>query len=251
MNKQKTLPPNESRAELLRNEEPSVTGEHIQMLPLNIFFPFANHPYQIRDDPEMAETLQSVSERGVLQPILARPRQQGGYEIISGHRRLRACELAGLKEIPAIIRDMDDEEAIIVMVDSNVQREYTLPSEKAFAYKMRLDAIRRKQGTRSDLTSATGLQKLDGKSSRELLADQSNESHEQIRRYIRLTYLVIWTWTSWRMLLPLVLRISSNHRICSSAIRNWGTSSGKEEVRILSRAFSVITAGVSHLPMTL
>lgn len=146
MNKQNTLPPDESRAGLLRNEEPSVTGEHIQMLPLNIFFPFANHPYQIRDDPEMAETLQSVSERGVLQPILARPRQQGGYEIISGHRRLRACELAGLKEIPAIIRDMDDEEAIIVMVDSNVQREYTLPSEKAFAYKMRLDAIRRKQG---------------------------------------------------------------------------------------------------------
>ncbi len=183
MNKQNTLPPDESRAELLRNEESSVTGEHIQMLPLNIFFPFANHPYQIRDDPEMAETLQSVSERGVLQPILARPRQQGGYEIISGHRRLRACELAGLKEIPAIIRDMDDEEAIIVMVDSNVQREYTLPSEKAFAYKMRLDAIRRKQGTRSDLTSATGLQRLDGKSSRELLADQSNESHEQIRRY--------------------------------------------------------------------
>ena len=183
MNKQNTLPPDESRAELLRNEESSVTGEHIQMLPLNIFFPFANHPYQIRDDPEMAETLQSVSERGVLQPILARPRQQGGYEIISGHRRLRACELAGLKEIPAIIRDMDDEEAIIVMVDSNVQREYTLPSEKAFAYKMRLDAIRRKQGTRSDLTSATGLQKLNGKSSRELLADQSNESHEQIRRY--------------------------------------------------------------------
>lgn len=190
MNKQNTLPPDESRAGLLRNEEPSVTGEHIQMLPLNVFFPFANHPYQIRDDPEMAETLQSVSERGVLQPILARPRQQGGYEIISGHRRLRACELAGLKEIPAIIRDMDDEEAIIVMVDSNVQREYTLPSEKAFAYKMRLDAIRRKQGTRSDLTSATGLQRLDGKSSRELLADQSNESHEQIRRYIRLTYLV-------------------------------------------------------------
>ena len=114
----KYLPPDESRAGLLRNEEPSVTGEHIQMLPLNIFFPFANHPYQIRDDPEMAETLQSVSERGVLQPILARPRQQGGYEIISGHRRLRACELAGLKEIPAIIRDMDDEEAIIVMVDS-------------------------------------------------------------------------------------------------------------------------------------
>ena len=118
MNKQNTHPPDESRAGLLRNEEPSVTGEHIQMLPLNVFFPFANHPYQIRDDPEMAETLQSVSERGVLQPILARPRQQGGYEIISGHRRLRACELAGLKELPAIIRDMDDEEAIIVMVDS-------------------------------------------------------------------------------------------------------------------------------------
>lgn len=118
MNKQNTLLPGEAQAEALRNEAASVSVEHIQMLPLNIFFPFDNHPYQIRDDPEMAETLQSVFERGVLQPILARPRQQGGYEIISGHRRLRACELAGLKEIPAIIRDMDDEEAIIVMVDS-------------------------------------------------------------------------------------------------------------------------------------
>ena len=128
MNKQNTLPPDESRAGLLRNEEPSVTGEHIQMLPLNVFFPFANHPYQIRDDPEMAETLQSVSERGVLQPILARPRQQGGYEIISGHRRLRACELAGLKEIPAIIRDMDDEEAIITKTMYRLSSSVTQPA---------------------------------------------------------------------------------------------------------------------------
>ena len=159
--------------------------ERIQMLPIEQFYPFLSHPYKIRDDPEMAETLHSVSARGVLQPILARPRPQGGYEIVSGHRRLHASQLAGLKEIPAIIRDMDDDEATIAMVDSNLQREHVLPSEKAFAYRMKLDAMKR-QGQRTDLTSSQIGTKL---RSDEVIAAQCGDSRNQIARYIRLTYL--------------------------------------------------------------
>ena len=140
----------------------------------------------MRDDEKMEDTARSIAQFGVLVPILARPRPEGGYEIVSGHRRHHASQLAGLKEIPAIIRDMDDDEATIVMVDSNLQREQILPSEKAFAYKMKLDALKR-QGQRTDLTSAQFGRRLE---TAEVIGEQSGESKNQVRRYIRLTHLV-------------------------------------------------------------
>ena len=127
---------------------------------------------------------------GVLVPTLVRPKPGGGYEMVAGHRRKKAADLAGLTEIPCIVRQLTDDEATIIMVDSNLQREQILPSEKAFAYKMKLDAMKRQQGERTDLTCATVLHKLDSKRSRQILAEQSGESHEQIRKYIRLTHLI-------------------------------------------------------------
>jgi len=159
--------------------------ERVQRLPLDMFFPFPNHPFKVRDDEKMEETVESVTQYGILVPILARPRVLGGYEIVSGHRRVHACQRAGLEEIPAIIRDMTDDEAILIMVDSNLQREQILPSEKAFAYKMKLEAMNR-QGKRTDLTSTQVVSKL---RSNEMLGEQVGESRETIRRYIRLTYL--------------------------------------------------------------
>ena len=162
--------------------------ERVQNLPLEMFYPFPNHPFQVRDDEKMEETVQSIAQYGVLVPVLARPRAEGGYELVAGHRRHHACQLAGLAEIPAIIRDLNDDEATIIMVDSNLQRDHLLPSEKAFAYMMRLNAMKR-QGQRTDLTSAQIGQKL-GQTSRAVLAAQSPDSNSQIQRYIRLTYLV-------------------------------------------------------------
>ena len=134
----------------------------------------------------MREMVESIKRFGVLSPAVARQKEDGRYELISGHRRKKACELAGIEEMPVIVRNMDRDEAIIFMVDSNLQRERLLPSEKAFSYKMKLDAMKRKQGERTDLTSAPMVQKL---TSRELLAEKSGDSHEQVRRYIRLTEL--------------------------------------------------------------
>lgn len=161
----------------------------IQEVPLAELFPFKDHPFQVRDDEAMQETAESIAKNGVLVPGIVRPRTEGGYEIVAGHRRKRGSELAGRETMPVIVRELDDDEAIIVMVDSNLQRETILPSEKAFAYRMKLEAMKR-QGQRTDLTSATVLQKFEGKTSREILAEQSGESHEQIRKYIRLTYLI-------------------------------------------------------------
>ena len=141
-------------------------------------------------DEEMQQMVESVKRYGVLVPALVRETSDGGYQMIAGHRRKMASELAEKTEIPCIVRNLTDDEAVIVMVDSNMQREKVLPSEKAFAYKMKLDAMKRQQGYRSDLTSATVLQKLEKKSSREILAMQAGESHEQIRKYIRLTELI-------------------------------------------------------------
>lgn len=163
--------------------------ERVQSLPLDKLVPFPNHPFKVRDDEKMLETVESIRERGVLIPILVRPQNDGTFQIVSGHRRCHASLLAGKTEIPAIVRDMDDDTAILLMVDSNLQREELLPSEKAFAYKMKLDAMKR-QGQRTDLTSAQFGRKFDGKESRELLAEQTGESRNQISRYIRLTYLV-------------------------------------------------------------
>ena len=150
---------------------------------------FPNHPFKVKQDEAMAEMVDSIRKYGVLVPALVRPKEDGGYEMVAGHRRKFAASLAELTEIPCIVRNLTDDEATIIMVDSNLQRETILPSEKAFAYKMKLDAMKR-QGQRSDLTSATKLQKSAGKTSREILAEQAGESHEQIRKYIRLTLLI-------------------------------------------------------------
>ena len=151
---------------------------------------FPNHPFKVRMDAAMQEMTESVKQYGVLVPTLVRPKPEGGYEMVAGHRRKKAADLAGLTEIPCIVRQLTDDEATIIMVDSNLQREQILPSEKAFAYKMKLDAMKRQQGERTDLTCATVLHKLDSKRSRQILAEQSGESHEQIRKYIRLTHLI-------------------------------------------------------------
>jgi len=173
---------------------PLENKEIVVRLSISNIRPFVDHPFEIRDDDAMKETVQSVKEYGVIVPVIVRPSDEGGYEMISGHRRMRACELAGLDTIPAIVRDVDRDTAIIMMVDSNLQRENILPSEKAKAYKMKLDAIKR-QGARTDLiensTSVQLGQKLAeaNKTSRELLANESSDSSSQIRRYIRLNEL--------------------------------------------------------------
>ena len=150
---------------------------------------FPNHPFKVRMDAAMQEMTESVKQYGVLVPALVRPKRSGGYEMVAGHRRKKAADLAGLAEIPCIVRQLTDEEATIIMVDSNLQREQILPSEKAFAYKMKLDAMKR-QGQRTDLTCEPAAHKLKGAKSRDLLAEQVGESKDQIRRYIRLTNLI-------------------------------------------------------------
>lgn len=162
--------------------------EVVEQIPLSDLHPFPDHPFQVRDDDAMQETAESIKTYGVLVPALARPREDGGYELIAGHRRKHACELAGLTTMPVIVRDVDRDAATIIMVDSNLQRENILPSERAKAYKMKLEAIKR-QGKRHDLTSDQLGQKLSGKTSRELIAENSNDSPTQIQRYIRLTEL--------------------------------------------------------------
>lgn len=160
--------------------------EQVQQIPIRELFPFKNHPFKVLDDDSMSDTVESVKQYGVLSPLIARPRPKGGYEIISGHRRQHAAELAGLETLPVIVRQMDDDAAIILMVDSNLQREHILPSERAFAYKMKLDAMKN-QGTRSDLTSTQVVSKL---RSNEKLGAENNQSRETVRRFIRLTNLI-------------------------------------------------------------
>ena len=164
------------------------TPEVIESIELSKLHPFPDHPFAVRDDDTMQQTVESIKQYGVLVPAIARPREDGGYELIAGHRRKYACELAGLKTMPVIIRDVDRIAATIIMVDSNLQRENILPSERAKAYKMKLDAIKQ-QGARHDLTSVQPGQKLVRKSSRDLIAENSPDSSTQIQRYIRLTEL--------------------------------------------------------------
>ena len=159
--------------------------EQVQQIPIGELFPFKNHPFKVLDDESMQRTVESVEQYGVLSPLIARPRPEGGYEIISGHRRQHAAQLAGLETLPVIVRQMDDDAAVLLMVDSNLQREHILPSERAFAYKMKLDAIKN-QGARSDLTSTQVAQKL----SVEKVGDDAGVSKDTIRRFIRLTNLV-------------------------------------------------------------
>lgn len=162
--------------------------EQVQQIPLSELYPFKDHPFRVMDDDRMMETVESIKEYGVLVPAIARPLEEGGYEIIAGHRRKRACELAGLDTMPVIVRDLDDDEAVIIMVDSNLQRENILPSERAKAYQMKLEAIKH-QGERRDLTCAQLGHKLDGQKARDIVAEDAGESKSQIQRYIRLNNL--------------------------------------------------------------
>ena len=160
----------------------------ISEIPLEKLRPFPDHPFQVRDDDSMRETIESVKENGVIVPALARPLDDGTYELIAGHRRKHACEVAGLKTMPVILKDIDRDTAIIYMCDSNLQRENILPSERAAAYKMKLEAIKR-QGARRDLTCDQVGHKLDNKKSVEIIAEESGDSKTQVQRYIRLTEL--------------------------------------------------------------
>ena len=161
--------------------------EQVQQIPIGELFPFKNHPFKVLDDESMQRTVESVEQYGVLSPLIARPRPEGGYEIISGHRRQHAAQLAGLDTLPVIVRNMDDDAAVLLMVDSNLQRENILPSERAFAYKMKLEAIKN-QGARSDLTSGQIVQK--SKLSIERVAEDAGEGYKTVQRFIRLTNLV-------------------------------------------------------------
>ena len=163
--------------------------EKIQEIPLSELHPFKNHPFKVKDDEAMMETADSIKQYGVLVPAIARPDPEGGYELVAGHRRHRASELAEKETMPVIVRNLDDDAATIIMVDSNLQRESLLPSERAFAYKMKLDAMKH-QGERVDLTCAQVGHKFDGKKSRDILAEQVGQSKNQIQRYIRLTELI-------------------------------------------------------------
>ena len=166
--------------------EESRQTEQIQQIPIAELHPFKDHPFKVLDDEAMQRTVESVAQFGVLAPLVVRPREEGGYEIISGHRRQHAAELAGLKTLPVIVRNMDDDQAVIQMVDSNLQRESILPSERAFAYKMKLEAIKN-QGARSDLTSRQVVGKLEAA---DLVGKSSDESGRQVQRFIRLTNLI-------------------------------------------------------------
>ena len=175
------IPTEESRQEQQR--------EQVQQIPIGELLPFKNHPFKVLDDESMQRTVESVEQYGVLSPLIARPRPEGGYEIISGHRRQHAAQLAGLDTLPVIVRNMDDDAAVLLMVDSNLQRENILPSERAFAYKMKLEAIKN-QGARSDLTCGQIGRKLNGAKARDIVADESGDNARNVQRFIRLTNLV-------------------------------------------------------------
>jgi ParB family chromosome partitioning protein len=163
--------------------------ERVQNISISELVPFKDHPFKVVDDEAMLRTMESIAQYGVLTPLIARPLEAGGYEIISGHRRAHAAELAGLTEVPVLVRQMDDDAATVLMVDSNLQRENILPSERAYAYKMKLEAMKH-QGERLDLTSGQLGQKSVGAVSRDVIAEQSGESSRQVQRYIRLTNLI-------------------------------------------------------------
>lgn len=175
--------------------------EKVMNIPVDLIDDFPNHPFKVLDDSEMIDLSTSIKEYGVLVPALVRPKEDGRYEMVAGHRRKHGSILAEKEDLPCIVRNLTDDEAILIMVDSNLQREHILPSEKAFAYKMKLDAMKR-QGKRGDLTSVPLAQKSEGMTSREILGKQVGESQDQIRRYIRLTEL-----------LPEILEMVDNNKI--------------------------------------
>ena len=171
-----------------QEERDDMKREKVQNIPIEEIDDFPDHPVKVRNDESMGKLVDSIQENGVLTPITVRRKEDGRYELLSGHRRKHACICCGIKEMPAIVKELTRDEGIIYMVDSNLQREEIMPSEKAFSYKMKLDAMKR-QGQRTDLTSVPMAQKL-GKTSREIIAEQAGESADQVRRYIRLTLLI-------------------------------------------------------------
>ena len=173
-----------------QDERDEAKREHLRDIPLSAISEFPSHPFKVRMDENMTKMVESVQERGVLSPVLVRPMPDGTFQMVSGHRRKMASELAGKETLPCIVRELTDDEAILIMVDSNLQRETILPSERAFAYKMKLDAMKRQAGRPSKNNSVPVAQNFGGKTSRQILGEQNGESQDQVRRYIRLTYLV-------------------------------------------------------------
>lgn len=222
-------------------ERDEAQRETVRDIPLEEISDFPNHPFKVRMDESMMEMVDSVKQYGVLVPALVRPKPDGGYEMIAGHRRRMASELAEKPTLSCIVRDMTDDEATIVMVDSNLQREQILPSEKAFAYKLKLDAMKR-QGQRSDLTCATPLHKFSGKKSRDVLAEQTGESHEQIRKYVRLTHLIPTIWIWW------ITPSSKKRRCCKlPSVLRWSCpTSPKKNSRLWWKSWK---ARIAHPPM--
>ena len=193
--------------------------EKVRMIPLDELHPFAHHPFKVKDDAAMQDTVESVKAYGVLVPAIARPREEGGYELVAGHRRHRASLLAGLAEMPVIVRELDDDEATIIMVDSNLQRETLLPSERAFAYRMKLEAMKRRAGRPSkENLSQVGTQKR----SDQIMADQIGESRNQIQRFIRLTYLV-----------PPLLDVVDEHKVAFNPAVELSYLTSEEQVALL------------------
>ena len=174
---------------LKKKPETAAQGEQIQQVPVAELHPFRDHPFKVLDDEAMLKTVESMARFGVLNPLIVRPRAEGGYEIISGHRRQHAAQLAGMKTLPVIVCQLDDDQAILQMVESNLQRKTIRPSERAFAYKMKLEALKH-QGARTDLTSSQVGQKLRGVTSRDLVAQEAGDNARNIQRYIRLTHLI-------------------------------------------------------------
>ena len=207
--------------------------ERIMEVPLSDLYPFRDHPFKVKDDDKMQETAESIREYGVLVPALARPRAGGGYELISGHRRKRGCELAGLTTMPVIVRELDDDAAVIVMVDSNIQRESLLPSERAFAYKMKLEAMKRQAGRPSkENLSQLGTQKR----SDQLMAEQIGESRNQVHRYIRLTHLI-----------PEILDMVDNKRIAlNPAVELSYLTPAEQELLVVTMDSEQVTPSLSQ-----
>ena len=173
-----------------QEERDIATQPRVQEIPIDKIDDFPHHPFKVRMDDSMIEMAESVKQHGILVPAIVRPKENGHYEMVAGHRRKLACTLIAKLQLPCIVRDLTDEEATIIMVDSNLQREQLLPSEKAFAYKMKLEAMKRQAGRPSKENGATVLPHFAGKKSREILAEQAGESHEQVRKLIRLTELI-------------------------------------------------------------
>ena len=208
-----------STEETRQEAQADARQEKVRMISLDELHPFAHHPFKVKDDEAMQDTVESVKAYGVLVPAIARPREEGGYELVAGHRRHRASLLAGLAEMPVIVRELDDDEATIIMVDSNLQRETLLPSERAFAYRMKLEAMKRRAGRPSkENLSQVGTQKR----SDQIMADQIGESRNQIQRFIRLTYLV-----------PQLLDMVDEHKVAFNPAVELSYLTSEEQVALL------------------